>query len=362
MTFLDAIYKVLAEKPYNHGLAVEFCSEKCSLKRYVIGRNDESLSVLKNIKIDGVIDDFAVDDAWNGVPIVKLASVSGDAIVLNCSTSISPVNVIIGLNDAGLKNIINFCDFASVVSDMFTLPDFVLKQRRDCLENEQEWSNLFELLADEESKSTLIDVIRFRLTANPIYMGSYKVRLQNQYFEPFMRSNNDVFVDAGGFDGDTTEEFCRRYPDYRAVYFFEPSPKNMSAARTRLAGKAGINFIPLGLSDRPDRLFFSSEAGSASSVSESGDLAIDVVKLDDEVPGRVSFIKMDLEGWELKALAGCARHIVEDHPKLAISVYHAAADFRNIPEFVLSLRSDYRVYLRHYTQGWSETVMYFVPV
>jgi hypothetical protein len=25
------------------------------------------------------------------------------------------------------------------------------------------------------------------------------------------------------------------------------------------------------------------------------------------------------------------------------------------------LRPGYRVFLRHYTEGWSETVMYFVP-
>jgi hypothetical protein len=28
----------------------------------------------------------------------------------------------------------------------------------------------------------------------------------------------------------------------------------------------------------------------------------------------------------------------------------------------LGLRSDYQVLLRHYTEGWSETVMYFIPI
>jgi hypothetical protein len=73
------------------------------------------------------------------------------------------------------------------------------------------------------------------------------------------------------------------------------------------------------------------------------------------------FIKMDLEGWELKALQGAVRHIREDHPKLAIAVYHHPSDFWRIPEFILSIRDDYDLYLRHYTEGWSETVMYFVP-
>ena len=37
------------------------------------------------------------------------------------------------------------------------------------------------------------------------------------------------------------------------------------------------------------------------------------------------------------------------------------ADFHRIPQLVLQQHRDYAVYLRHYTQGWSETVMFFVP-
>jgi hypothetical protein len=70
---------------------------------------------------------------------------------------------------------------------------------------------------------------------------------------------------------------------------------------------------------------------------------------------------MDLEGWELNALRGASRHIREDHPKLAISVYHHPSDFWRIPEYVLGLRGAYDVHLRHYSEGWSETVMYFIP-
>ena len=68
---------------------------------------------------------------------------------------------------------------------------------------------------------------------------------------------------------------------------------------------------------------------------------------------------MDLEGWEQKALLGCRAQIVAHRPKLAIAVYHQADDFLDTPKLVRSMRADYRLRLRHYTQGWSETVMYF---
>ncbi len=36
-------------------------------------------------------------------------------------------------------------------------------------------------------------------------------------------------------------------------------------------------------------------------------------------------------------------------------------DFWRIPEQVLSYRDDYNIFLRHYTEGVSETVMFFIP-
>ena len=96
-------------------------------------------------------------------------------------------------------------------------------------------------------------------------------------------------------------------------------------------------------------------------MSSEGACTIEVTTLDETVKEKVTFIKMDLESWEIKALEGCKQHITEDHPKLAISIYHSASDFWRVPEYILSLRQDYDVYLRHYTEGWSETVMFFLP-
>lgn len=362
MQFIKDVNAALNECSPNLEIAKEFLSPLCAVPRYIIGRNDEAASVLDLIKPDGIIDDFAKGVLfWQGVPVVKLGSVPANAIVLNCSTSISPVGVMDALANAGIRKILNYCDLVPLEEAKFDWPWFVSQQRDDWINNQAEWAQIFDLMADEESKQTLLDVVRYRLTAEPAVMRAYTVRMRDQYFENFMRLENEVFVDAGGFDGDTTEEFCLRYPDYSAVYLFEPSPGNITAARKRLAGRDRIKFYQLGLSDSSGTLHFDSDAGSASSVSAAGDTTIEVVKLDDVISERISFIKMDLEGWEMNALAGCSRHIREDFPKLAISVYHAAEDFRKIPAYILSIQPGYKIYLRHYTQGWSETVMYFMP-
>jgi hypothetical protein len=101
--------------------------------------------------------------------------------------------------------------------------------------------------------------------------------------------------------------------------------------------------------------------GSASKINDSSVTKIELVKLDERVEERVTFIKMDLEGWETKAIAGCKKHIEYDKPKLAIAVYHSAKDFIDVPQQILGFNNNYSIYLRHYTEGWSETIMYFLP-
>lgn len=362
MTFTMLVESALSDFTRQGDLLTTFLSKNCEYPRYVIGRNDEAAAVLEHISIDGVIDDYAKDlSHWCGVPVCSLKSVPVEAIVLNCSTSISPIAVIDNLYVAGLRNILNYGDLLAAKDERFPLPWFVKQQSDDWRINSSLWAKLYERLEDELSKQTLLDVCRFRLTANPEYMRGYTVRLKDQYFEDFMRYGHETFVDAGGFDGDTTETFCQRYPDYASIFLFEPSPKNIAAAKERLKGRGRIHFVQLGLSDQAGTLSFDADAGSASAVSSGGSETIEVVTLDEVIREPVSFIKMDLEGWELKALAGSKNHIVRDKPKLAISVYHSAADFHRIPEFVLSLNGQYRLYLRHYTQGWSETVMFFLP-
>lgn len=342
-------------------LVEEFLSSQYDGRKLLLGRNEHSAALVNVLEIDGIVDDFSPEHSWHGKPIIRCEDISENSIVVNCSMSISPVSAARRLQQLDLKGCINYADLYKVRPDLIPAPAFVSDMRKDFLENPAHWISLSSMFADEQSKTVFNDLVRYRLTADPVYMSNYLTRFSDQYFENFLSLNNEVFVDAGGFNGDTTEEFCKRYPDYKKVILFEPSSKNMLDARKRLENHRDIEFIAQGVSNAPGTLWFNPDAGSASAVSAEGDCRIDVTTLDESIREQVSFVKMDLEGWELKALEGSRRHILEDHPKLAISVYHHASDFWRIPEFIASIRQDYDIYLRHYTEGWSETVMFFVP-
>jgi FkbM family methyltransferase len=330
--------------------------------RYLFGCNDHSAALARTIDIDGFVDDYKKGTEYCGKPVVGGAQVPKSAVVVNCVLMARSWASKRRIQELDVAHRLDYADLLTHAPNSTPVPEFVRDTISDQATNEDRWRDLRSLLADESSRKTLSDVSNFRRTADLSYLSDYSFTPAEQYFDVSCPlSAGDVFVDCGGFDGDTTEQFVRRCPQYKSVWLFEPSEANMQKAKKRLAGVRDIHFVPKGVSDQIGRLSFNSGAGSASAVSDSGDVSIDVTTIDKEIEEPVSFIKMDLEGWELKALAGARHHIERDHSRLAIAVYHHASDFWMIPEFILSIRSDYDVFLRHYTEGWVESVMYFVP-
>lgn len=342
-----------------------FFSRDCGGSRFLIGRNDDSAALAAKIPIAGFIDDFLASSDWRGTPVVKMESLPNSAVVMNCSTSISPVAVDRRLQDfAGrITGHFSLGDAFHSFPELVAPPDFVLATREDYCRSKEAWQALYAALADEESRRTLQEVLAYRVSANPAVMARYGIRVADQYFEDFVGIGPaETFVDGGGYDGDTTAQLYQRTGGLKASYLFEPDRGNMEKARLRLRDIPGVVYLPFGLSDQRGQLRFAADGGSASRISAEGGSTIEVTSLDLAVPEPISFIKLDVEGAELAALRGAERHIREDRPKLAVAVYHNPADLHAVPDLIGGWRQDYRLYLRHYTQGWSETVMYFVPI
>ena len=67
------------------------------------------------------------------------------------------------------------------------------------------------------------------ISNNDIFVPKFRypiVTRGKQYFDVYNLSADEVFVDAGGYNGDTTEEFlemCKH--NYDKIYIIEPSKK-----------------------------------------------------------------------------------------------------------------------------------------
>lgn len=189
-----------------------------------------------------------------------------------------------------------------------------------------------------------------------------------QYFDKDIMTplSGEIFVDGGCFDCGTDEIFAKWCNgDHKKIYAFEPDLGNYEKC-LKECERAGISKIQIynkGLWDHETDLFFMETGGAGSKISgESIDaVKISTVAIDDIVgDDKVTFIKLDVEGAELKALQGAEKTICRYHPRLAVCVYHKPEDILEIPEFVLSLHSDYRLFIRHYRLDHNETILYAV--
>lgn len=341
-------------------LVDEFLNTK--VEKYILGRNANAKRLSKFVRVDGYIDDFTSETHFQGKPIFKSSQIKNkQAIIVSCSLAIYPHSALNSLKNAGFKNIVNILDIANY-SDLDLEIMFMSDAKRDLENSFSKFENIYNLINEEKSKKVFKDILSFRKNFELSYMKDYKVDEIGQYFEDFLDlQDGEVFVDAGGFDGQTSIQFIKHSSKYKSIYIFEPSEKNLKMAKENLKEFQNVNFIAQGLSCKKDILKFDTESGSASSISEKGTVTIEVDTLDSLVKEKVSFIKMDIEGGETMAIDGMRNHILNDHPKMAISVYHKVDDFWKIPEQIFAIRGDYDIYMRHYTEGTDETVMFFIP-
>lgn len=179
---------------------------------------------------------------------------------------------------------------------------------------------------------------------------------------------NEIFVDGGALDGSTSCDFIKwsghRYSD---IYLFEPNSDMISKINSNLNGQDGIHIVQKGLWRRKCDLYYSKNPDnpgegiiSEERISPESE-TVPVTSIDEELSNvPITFIKMDIEGSEEAALRGARQVITTRKPKLAISIYHKKEDIFTLPELILSYNPDYRFYVRHYTMGPCDTVLYAI--
>jgi len=165
----------------------------------------------------------------------------------------------------------------------------------------------------------------------------------------------DVILDCGANIGAFSKR-CFQY-DPKLVISIEPAPNNLSCLRRNLApeiqsGRALI--IPSGLWSQDGDLMLSLDPRNPlrhSIVFDRGarsEVSISVRTIDSIVRElrleKLDFLKMDIEGAELKALEGARETIRTFRPMLSIAVEHGTdliANARTVIDLVRDIRADY---------------------
>jgi len=339
---------------------VELFISSYTTKKYILGINKLTKSVLKHIEVDGIIDDFTRVQRSRKKEILQIDEVPKDAIILWTSTG-SPLEVKRSLDKRGFKHISYLAFYKYSAFDLLH-PPFITDFEDDYKNNQERYNCVYDLLSDAKSKEVFEKVINFKMTFDYKFMEGFTNNHEEQYFDKELipEIKEISFVDGGGYVGDTASEVIKNYPDFKKIYLIEPIAENIRIAKRELGSFKNIEFLTCGISNKKTTLYFNEEK-SFSTIYGKGTNSVEVDTIDNLVSEKVDYIKLDIEGAEQEAIDGAKETIQKYKPILAICVYHKAEDWYKIPQKVLEIESNYSVYLRHYMEGIFETVMYFIP-
>lgn len=221
-------------------------------------------------------------------------------------------------------------------------------------ENDALFEEAYSLLADEESKKTFLDVLNFKISGKVRYLFDCEYEKEQLYRDIIHLDSNETIVDLGAYDGDTIREFLSVTDgQYKKIIAFEPDEKNFRKLTAKTEGMENIERYNLGAWDKRETLYFQKKKGRNSHQAEDG-IPVSFDSVDNVIKERVTFIKMDIEGAELRALEGARKTITRDRPKLYVCAYHRNEDMFALPLKIKELCPDYKIYFRHhpYVPAW----------
>ena len=254
----------------------------------------------------------------------------------------------------------------------FDKEDINLKKRHSCLLQEVNYyqinteriKRVTDLLEDKKSKYIFQGMVKFRHTLDRNNYPYHVIKEQQYFFSGLRLKKDEVFIDCGAFTGDTLDVFCKHCPIYKKIIAFEPDTKNFKALQNKHGNKPDIILFKTGVSDSDGEVSFLENGGTTSKIYEHKNATKIPVRSIDSVlrelgagERKVTFIKMDVEGAELRALKGASETILREKPKLAISIYHKKEDMIEIAEYIHDLVPEYKLYVRQYDFVF-ETVLY----
>ena len=335
---------------------------------YIFGAGTIGRQVLQDCRIRGVVvlgfvdnDHTRLGQLVDGIPITNLSNLDKKNDVIVVSAGNHADSIFRQLQDRGFEHRINLSQFFFAIESPVQPEQGYLE---DLEKNRIRWISLALLLDDDKSRQVIDAVVRHRLTLDTSPLAKVNDRGVLQWFDPaFVKPNEKaVFVDGGAFDGDTAEAFRRFNGPALRIHAFELDPEIAARASQRLESFPEVVVHALGLSDRREKLGFLRTGITDGRLDGacSGDEFSEVVSVDEIVLEAVTFLKLDVEGAEAKAIIGASHQIREHSPLIALAVYHKPSDPWALPLQVSRLNAAYRFYMRHYTDVAFETVVYAV--
>lgn len=227
----------------------------------------------------------------------------------------------------------------------------------------EELARVWDLLADEESKSIFENVIAYKLSGDIRYLRraeSDHTVVMRELIEP---ATIRIAADLGAYNGDTVRELLDTADaNLQTIYAMEPDARNFKKLSAYAEREERSKVLPIcaGAWSQTATLCFdasgnrnaSFEVNRSQSLSDRAFKSKEISAIaPDEVFGDsvIDYIKYDVEGAEREALIGSTRTIRRHLPTLLVSLYHRNEDLFDLPLLIRERFPGYtRFYLRRF--------------
>lgn len=264
-------------------------------------------------------------------------------------------------------------EWEGMVEQTLTLHEYKTKTEYDTIGDIYSWigtafdekriQKVEDKLQDDKSKEVFRR--RMELLQDGSFNNFIKIPVdQVEYFDvkELNYTQDEVFVDCGAYIGDTIDSFCNYVGKYQKIIAIEPDEYNCKKIKEYVEDRHldSVWVINAAVGNENKVVAFDQQGTTGSAVKSEGNNSINLIRLDDVIKEKITFLKMDIEGFELDALKGANVLITTYKPKLAICIYHKCEDPLSITEYLAKLVPEYKFYMRHYTDSQHETVLYAV--
>lgn len=155
-------------------------------------------------------------------------------------------------------------------------------------------------------------------------------------------SRDDVVVDCGAAEGLFSLNIVGRC---RRVVIIEPMPAYHQSLHETFKPYQNVSIIRCALSDEQGSGYITDDEIRSELTLQKPGVETPITTLDDlfhKKRSPLSYIKADLEGYEMKMMGGAVETIREWKPKIAITTYHNKGDADRIRCFISKIVPGYR--------------------
>lgn len=296
-----------------------------------------------DIKISGIFasDGFVRDRSFAGYKVMSYEDCKrqfGDMIVLVCFGShLSPV--IDNIKRIDSEQELYMPDLPVVGDGLFTQKYFA--------EHKDDIRKLSAILADDESRRVLSELITYRLTGRIRHLLNCETA-DDENIKLLGLNDDEIYMDLGAYTGDTVKQFidltgCK----YSKIYAVEPEERNFRKLFENTKNLKNIHLINAAAGAVPGEILFTHGVGRGGALGKGKTRPVAQESVDNILNGSpASFIKIDVEGGEIDTIEGAKDTIAKYKPKLLVAAYHRIDDYWTIPGKLLEINPDYKFYLR----------------